>query len=200
MTIILQTVIAVATSALAVYTALMWKATATVAEQSSAQATQTQKLANETHALADQTQVLARETLAAAALSDRHHQESLTPLLVFDGNVTFDRNRYIAKGKLRNVGTGIALEPRIWIGELGQPSLTAPLAARAARSIECSVSTTDSKIRPNQLIKLVLLYKSIFKSEGKTEHHGKCDLPLSFNTVVFSPPIVDRTSTFEAFG
>ena len=178
-------VLAIATIALAVFTALMWWSTRSVALGTGA-------LGRETAALARETADLARETVAASALADRHHQETLTPLVVLeDVYVDSPSGALRVQGIMRNVGPGIATDVRIWIGDVGEKIQLGPLASSQAKPINCSVPVGND-VPQKMPIKLAVLYDNLFKSEGKTEHFGNCHVKEPFTTVFYAPPLVTR--------
>ncbi len=79
----LSALLAIATAALAIFTARLFGETRDVAAR-------TGDLARETNGVAQRTAELAKDTVNAALLADRHHQEQLSPVVVLEGlSVTY---------------------------------------------------------------------------------------------------------------
>lgn len=187
---ILQITLVAATIGLAIFTALMWWSTRSVSLG-------TASLGRETAELARETAALARETLAASAVADQHHQEAMTPLVILEDAVVNSPGLSLqVTGVLHNIGPGIALDVRVWIGEIGEQIHVGPIAANQSKQISCAVATGDT-VRQNRPIKLVLLYNNLFRSEGRTEHYGKCHVKDSFNTVFYPPALTVRVRQTE---
>jgi hypothetical protein len=175
---VLTAVLALATVLLAAYTGMMMRATRTVAEK--------------TAALAQETQDLAKQTIAANTLADQHHQEALTPCVVLTrGFVIGQPNELMLKDvDLWNVGPGPALDVRVWIAELGEPVQVGSIASgNALTNVQCRVITLG-QTKPNESIKLVVLYKNLFGQEGRTIHFGNVG-SASF-TMVLEPPSISK--------
>lgn len=198
---VVQVLLVLATTALALFTAFMWwstrsvaRGTAALGEQTAVLSQQTALLAAETATLARETTKVAVETLAATMLADQHHQEAMMPLVVLEhAIVQSPKGALVLTGMLRNIGPGIALKVRVWIGELGEQIHVGPLGAGASAPINLTVFIGGG-VRQEQPIKIVLLYENLFGAEAKTEHHGRCHVEGSFNTVVYPPSLVLRVT------
>ncbi len=177
---VLEILLVVATAFLAVYTAVMAKATRTVALK--------------TASLAEQTRALAAETISANELADRHHQEAMTPCVILDEGVVVSLQHALRlnEGYLRNIGPGIALDIRIWIGDVGEPVRIRPLASNEKYKLieECTVPI-GNQIAPRAPIKLMIMYKNLFGAEAKTTHFGHIGDRV-FTTIFDSPPVTKR--------
>jgi hypothetical protein len=86
-------------------------------------------LAWSTRRLAVETAGLAKDQVAASLLSDRHHQESVSPILVFDGTVelisdhtpdgTCEHSWFRLRGDIKNVGNGPAFDVQVTVTPAG---------------------------------------------------------------------------------
>jgi hypothetical protein len=124
--------ILLATIALAIVTARLFGATATVAKETGELAKSTAKLVAATAALAEQ-------SASANLLADKHHQESLLPVLVARSvaastYATGSQLFYHVVIEVRNVGLGTAIDVRFM--NLTMDGSISPPAAELQRVIE----------------------------------------------------------------
>ena len=182
-----------ATAALAAVTYRLFTTTASVAEQ-------THALARETHKLAEQTAALARETLEASKLADQHHQESLMPLIVFDGPVTCEDSnagqgfRNVAvRGKVRNNGLGLVTMCDVSFGGIGEVFHAGAIGPNQEARVDHELSVqfpADDSWRSGPW-RLILTYQNFAGAMATTEHFGHFNKSV-FSTVFSPPKVVDR--------
>jgi len=178
---------------MAIFNAKAVRATLNVANKTAELAYATKAVATETAELAKATQALAKETITANILADRHHQESLTPCVVLSsGFIDRQRDALVLRDvSVTNIGTGPAFDLRVWIGELADPIQVGGVAAGGTLiNVQARVTILDQIIRPMP-IRLVLLYRNLFGTIGKTTHFGNVG-DASFTTVIEPPPISSR--------
>jgi len=112
----------IAAAVVALLTGVLAGFTWNLARQTKKLADQTTQLAEQTKKLAEETTELAKDTLLAADLSDRHHRESLIPIVVFTGYFYLEEDAIVdgvagpavhLKGEVVNNGLGPALHVRM---------------------------------------------------------------------------------------
>ncbi len=190
---ILTGCLALSTRGLGGKTAALAARTGEVADATKILAQQTAEVATKTGLLASETAALARETTAANRLADCHHQEALAPVLVVEGTrIASSATNLAATGFMKNIGAGVALNVRAWIGEIGEPTRLSPVGAGEKKAFTSSVLLANS-MAPQMPIKLVLLYENFFGAEARSEFYMKIGIEDNFDSIsILSPPLVAR--------
>jgi hypothetical protein len=191
----------IATAALAAVTYRLFTTTATVAGE-------THRLATETHSLSSQTAALARETLEASKLADQHHQESLMPLIVFEGTVRNEDQlagqgfRAVKiHGKVKNNGLGLVTMCDVSFGDIGEVFHAGAIGPKQDALVfhELSVQFIREDSWRNGPWHLILRYQNFAGVMAQTEHFGKFNTTV-FSTVFTPPKVVDRFAPATSSG
>ncbi len=90
-------------------------------------------LARDTHRLAEKTKELVKASVDATSVADRHHQESLAPVIVpvlgLAREGWNDTWHYMTKGSIYNVGLGPAVRVKVTVTPLGSSQESAWVGA-----------------------------------------------------------------------
>ncbi len=184
--IALQLVLAVSTTALAIYTGRLYHATSSVALK-------THELSERTHDVSERTAELARDTVAATLLSDRHHQESLTPILLFVGKIVQQPAgaatwyNFVVDGRIINRGLGPAVKCEVNIG-FGESFHVGPVGANSDVPIKFEVPGQSHEDPNGRPFHMIIKGTNLFTAVSTTEVFGAFNRDA--NTHLFTPPSV----------
>jgi hypothetical protein len=188
-----EIMLAFATIALAIFTAFLFFATLAVASR---------------------TADVAADTVTASQQADTHHQESLTPIVVFkpglirllNARIDIFPNAAVGEGRLRNVGAGPAMNVRMTVQALnaegqwfGSASFTSgPIGAGEDVEIANGADGEQIVYRPGFDVPaaaasfMVLIdYESLFGGSAGTIHHLINNYQIT-RTDYRTPQIVER--------
>jgi hypothetical protein len=117
----------------------------------------------------------------------------MTPCIVrLEGFVVPDSDALILRNfRIKNVGPGLALNVRLWIGKLGEQMLLPPLGADEAFSLDGYMVRTGTHVHNAMPIEVELLYSNLFGAEASTTFIGKVG-EASLATAFRGPKVIVR--------
>lgn len=158
----------------------------------------TNKLASETGTLAQDTALLAQRTVESTILTDRHHQESLMPIVVFQGRAWSlgssqpSQHTAVADGELTNIGLGPVLSCELSFG-FGESFKGGPIGVRGSIKVRHDVTYTSTHVDEHQPFHLTLWAVNAFGQSALTEVFGKFGDDVSTYKTIYTPaPVVVR--------